>query len=131
MVTMYHADKKVIIALIVAFLMVLSSLAVLSGMPVQSSNLSHNASPAQVIQQSNTNAGHSSIASPSKALLSKIYSYGVPNKDVYLPNFNAASSRPTYHKFCIIQQISGRSYLGTTDQVMGHWCRITLRLPIG
>ncbi len=91
MVTMYHADKKVIIALIVAFLMVLSSLAVLSGMPVQSSNLSHNASPAQVIQQSNTNAGHSSIASPSKALLSKIYSYGVPNKDVYLPNFNAAS----------------------------------------
>jgi hypothetical protein len=45
---MYHANKKVIIAVFVAFLMVLSSLAVLSGLPVQSPSAVQNTAPAVV-----------------------------------------------------------------------------------
>ena len=88
---MYHANKKVIIAVFVAFLMVLSSLAVLSGLPVQSPSALQNTAPAVVSKTAQANSETASLSSPSSAVLSRIYSYGVPNKDVYLPNFNAAS----------------------------------------
>ena len=88
---MYHVNKKVVIAMFLAFLMILSSLAVLSSATSQSSSGTQK-STANVISQVVTAKPQSNLPpSPSSAILSRLYSQGVPDKDIYLPNFNAGS----------------------------------------
>ncbi len=89
MINMERDRKKLLIAVFVASLMILSSLFVLAS----SGNVQGNQAASPSIYKSNSGTLTSQLP-PNPTIqseLSKIYSRGIPNKYVYLPNFNAAS----------------------------------------
>ena len=89
MISMVRDRKKLLIAVFIASIMILSSLFVL----VSSGNVQGNktASPSVYNVQTQSITGQTPPTPSIQSELSKIYSHGIPNKYVYLPNFNAAS----------------------------------------
>ncbi|MHB1709470.1 MAG: peptide-N4-asparagine amidase [Thermoplasmataceae archaeon] len=86
---MVRDRKKLLIAVFIASIMILSSIFVLAS----SGNVQGNqtASPSVSNVQTKSIAGQTPPTPSIQSVLSKIYSRGIPNKYVYLPNFNAAN----------------------------------------
>ncbi len=88
---MYKSMKKLIIALFVATIMVFSSLFVLAGASNAQGISVTPSVAASSVQPISTGRQQVPPAPQEQNDLSTLYSRGVPNKDIYLPNFNAAS----------------------------------------
>jgi thermopsin len=88
-ISMVRDNKKLLIAVFIASIMILSSLFVLAS----SGNVQGNqtASPSVPNVQTQSMAGQTPPPPSIQSELSKIYSHGIPNKYVFLPNFNAAN----------------------------------------